>query len=435
MSFGTEACKKSLATLAEKNPAGIMLRAYCAFGTLAAPIISVALGVRRAFGREHPEKWQERFAISNEARPQGKLVWLNGVGLGEVLALRGLTGKMAQIDPELSFLITSMSRSSPLPIARNLPPRTIHQFLPIDCPKYVKKFLSHWRPDLAVWSEQDVWPCFVRELSGRKIPTAMVSARMNDASFEKRNKVRSLYADVYSKMDLVVAQDNTSAENLEKLGASGKVEICAPIKAACAPLADDDELREKTMRATKGRFVWLAASTHADDEQTLLDAQSKAKEKKDHPLLIIAPRKPNRAMLIQEACEKEGLKATLRTKGAPSQDDDVYIADSIGEMGAWFRMATVSFIGGTFGKVGGHNPWEAAQLGSVVLYGPNVANFKPDYLYFEKAGAAIKVESPRQIVEALCDPNLEKISAKAQRLVSRVADETEGLAQRLVDLM
>lgn len=434
MTFGGAACRKCSTTLAEDAATGGLLRAYCALGSLAGPLAPAALRLRLLRGREHPQRWREKLGRTDAARPEGNLVWLHGVGMGEVLALRGLIAVLASRDANLSFLVTSMSRDSAVPLARNLPPRTVHQYLPLDCKSFVARFLDHWRPDLSVWSEQDIWPCMVREAHARKIPLAYVSARIRARSYARRRKARSLYRDVLSRFGLVLAQEDESARHLEGLGAPGKVDTCSPLKASCPPLADDPGLSSQMKKAVAGRFAWLAASTHEADEQVALEAQQKLAEKDRGALLVLAPRDPKRGESILKACEKMGMPASLRSKSMPAPRDLVFVADSFGEMGTWFRIAKAALIGGTFGDVGGHNPWEAAQLGCAVLHGPNVDNFRPDFAAFASADAARKVASAEDVADALSDPGLEKASDNARKLAAQVADDTGHLAGRLMEL-
>jgi 3-deoxy-D-manno-octulosonic-acid transferase len=188
---------------------------------LAAPI----LRYRLSRGKEDPARWREKLGEPTARRPGGRLAWLHAVGLGEVLALRGLIAEMADRAPDLSFLVTSTARSAALATARNLPPRTIHQFLPLDLPGPRRRFLDHWRPDLSVWAEQDLWPGLVADTAARGIPLALVNARMNAASYRRRASARGLYAQLLRSFDLVAAQDEGTARHLEALGAFAPVPV------------------------------------------------------------------------------------------------------------------------------------------------------------------------------------------------------------------
>ncbi len=421
--------------MTEGASTGAALRGYCALGALAAPLAPFVLRARLARGREDPDRWREKLARTEAARPEGRLAWLHGVGIGEVMALRGLVGAMADLDGDLSFLVTSMSRTSLAPLSRNMPPRTVHQFLPLDAPQFVSRFLDRWRPDLAVWSDQEIWPCFVRTAHGRGIPQAWVSARVTEDSYERRSRAKGLHADVLSRLSLVVPSSDASARRLGRLGAAGPLETCGPMKAASPPLADVTEVREGFRAAAGNRLVWLAASTHEADEPVALDAHAEVMKADGRVLLVVVPRDPKRGRSVLDECERRGLAASLRSESMPREADAVFVADSFGEMGAWMREAKVTLVGGTFGETGGHNPWEPALLGSAVAYGPNVSNFTQDFAAFDRAGAAVRVSGAAELAAAVTDPALGSMRKEAGELARRVAADTTRVAERLVGMV
>ena len=390
---------------------------------------------RRKRGKEHPERWREKGADQMAPRPAGPLIWMHAVGLGEVLALRGLIEAMAEARPDLHFLVTSSARASGEVFDRNRPPRTIHQYLPLDVPVFRKRFLDHWRPDLAVWAEQDLWPGFVVETGRRGIPLAMINARMNARAFASRRKVGSLYADLYRRFAFVAAQDATTADHLRALAPGLEVAVTGSLKAACAPLADSPERPELETRLA-GRRPWCAASTHAEDERIALAVQARRISADPASLLILAPRLPARAREIALDCEAHGLTYAFRSEGQlPAPGTAVWIADSFGEMGLWYRLCPVSLIGGSFGPVQGHNPWEAVRLGSAVLHGPNTANFAADYAQLESAGGTQLVTDAAALDAALDAPDLRDIAARASALQESAAGGIITLRDRLLDLM
>ncbi|MDP4032174.1 MAG: glycosyltransferase N-terminal domain-containing protein, partial [Pseudorhodobacter sp.] len=205
--------------MAEPVPTGLALRAYLAVSPLIALAGPLVLRRRLARGKEDPARMAEKRGHASAERPGGRLICLHAVGLGEVLALRGLIGAMARHDADLHFLITSSARSSAQVIGANLPPRTQHQYLPLDAPSYLRRFLDHWQPDLSVWAEQELWPGAVVAAHARGIPLALVNARMTDAGFARRAKARGLYGDLLARFALITAQDSRSADHLSALGA------------------------------------------------------------------------------------------------------------------------------------------------------------------------------------------------------------------------
>jgi 3-deoxy-D-manno-octulosonic-acid transferase len=415
---------------------GPWIGAWTATGHALSPFAAPILRYRLARGKEDPARWREKLGEPATPRPRGRLAWLHAVGLGEVLALRGLIAEMADRAPDLSFLVTSTARSAALATARNLPPRTIHQFLPLDLPGPRRRFLDHWRPDLSVWAEQDLWPGLVADTAARGIPLALVNARMNAAAYRRRARARGLYAPLLRSFDLIAAQDSATARHLEALGAPAPVPVAGSLKPAAPPLADDPAARAEMEAALGPRPLWLAASTHAEDEAVALTAHRAIAEAAPEVLLLLVPRQPARGLEIAEAARAAGLSPALRSEGAlPDPATQVYIADTIGELGLWYRLAPAALIGGSFGPVNGHNPWEPARLGCAILHGPNTANFAADYAALHAAGAARLVRTAPDIAAALADPGLARMAETAGALADTHAEGARDLARVLVGLM
>lgn len=380
------------------RPNGLVLGAYLAASHVV-PLFAPALLRRRlAKGKELPHRWREKLGEATLPRPDGPVVWLHAVGLGETMALRGLIAAMADRMPRVEFLVTSTTRASAEVFSANLPPRTRHQFLPLDAPRYLRRFLDHWRPSLSIWAEQDLWPGAVVATAARGIPLALVNARMNDAAFARRHRFRGLFANLYSRFALVAAQDPETARHLHALGASD-VRVTGSLKAAAPALAADPAALARAKAALGDRRPILLASSHVEDEAVVLAVLTTIQPR---PLLVIAPRDPVRGGEIADKAGKFGLTATRRSlRQGPT--GDVWIADTFGEMGLWYRLCPVSVIGGTFGPTEGHNPWEAAALGSAILYGPRTANFADDFSTLFGAGAALAVTAEALPISLLAD--------------------------------
>lgn len=409
------------------EPMGLGLRAYMALSRaipLAAPML---LKRRLARGKELPARWQEKLGLTALPRPEGPVIWLHAVGLGEVLALRGLIASMAAEAPQAEFLVTSTTRGSALVLAGNLPPRTRHQFLPLDAPRYVGRFLDHWRPALSVWAEQDLWPGAVVATARRGIPLALISARMNADAFARRWHWRGLYADLFARFRLIEAQDAGTAAHLAALGVKG-VRLGSSLKAAAPELAADPVALGLAREALAGRRAVLLAASHPEDEAALFTA---LREWEAAPVVLIAPRDPGRGAEIAARAAEHGLTTTRRSKGE-GPEAPIWIVDTIGEMGLWYRLCPVSLIGGSFGATEGHNPWEAAALGSAVLHGPRVANFAGDYaaLHAEAAALPVFVES---LAAALSQDQAE-LSRRASALSKAARGSLVPLAGELLAL-
>ena len=412
---------------------GLALRAYLA-ASRAIPLLAPAILRRRLErGKEDPDRWQEKLGRPALARPNGRLVWLHAVGLGEVLALRGLIEAMARHDAGLSFLVTSTARSSAKVAGANLSARTVHQFLPLDAPRYLARFLDHWRPDLAVWSEQDLWPGAVAAAHARGIPQAFVNARITAASARRRGVATALYRDTLSRFALIAAQEDGTAMRLKDLGAAS-VTITGSLKSAAPPLSADPVVLAQLRDRLAGRKVWVAASTHPGDETEAIWA---ARAFRDDPaeLLILVPRDPARSGEVRAHLAREGLSFASRSAGeAPGPETSVWLADTFGELGLWYRLADRALIGGGFNAIGGHNPWEAACLDTAILHGPDIANFAADYAALHAADAAREV-APGALTDALRAPDLPQVALRARTLVDGARGALDPLATDLVALM
>jgi len=397
---------------------GALLAGYLAVTAALAPFGTPHLRKRLFKEKEDPARWREKLGEPGAARPEGPLVWMHAVGLGEVLALRGLIAAMAVERADLSFLVTSSALTSARAFAGQLPPRTQHQFLPLDLPGPVERFLTHWRPDLSIWAEQDLWPRAVVAAAARGVPLALVNARMNERAFTSRRRAGGLYRDLFRRFSLIAAQDPDTARHMSALGA-GEVAVTGTLKAAAPPLAVDEVELARMRGALAGRRVWLAASTHPRDEAVALAAHAWLMKRDPGAVLILAPRDPGRGIVVP--------MPVARRSAGEAPGPGVYLANTIGEMGLWYRLARVALIGGGFG-IGGHNPWEAARLGCAVLHGPGVENFAQDYKDLHAEAAAREVTRADDLVAALDDPGLPAMGERGRALALSRDNDLSRLA-------
>ena len=381
---------------------------------------------RLRINKEHPERWTERLGQPSADRPDGRLIWLHAVGLGEVLSLRGLVHRMADLS-DAHFLITSGTNAAGKALGDNMPPRTQHQFLPLDAPYYRAAFLDHWRPDLCVWAEQDIWPGFVLDCHARGIPQAHVVSRMTAQSWRKKLRFAAAYRYIYGRMRLITTYDRNTQRLLKSFGVTG-APITGPIKPTAPPLqCDADELAR--MRAVLGdRFVWITAPSHPADEALARAAHARLRAQRPDALLIIAPRYPRREFAFDEP-------HAVRSRGEmPGPEHQIYLADTFGDLGLLYRLARAALIGGTNDDVEGHSPWEAINLGTAILHGPRVKNFKADYAELHMAGAAQRVTTPDMIVAALTG-DLDARISKGEKALAGYRAATDALARDLLALV
>ncbi len=417
---------------------GWQLRSYLALRVVLQPVMRAVVARRVARGKDDPTRAQEKLGQAGLARPEGPLIWLHAVGLGEVLALRPLLQVMGELAPEAHFLVTSTARSSAQVLGQNLPPRVMHQFLPLDGPTYVARFLDHWRPDLSIWSEQDLWPGAIVDIAGRGIPLAYINARISQDGFERRHKVRSGFKDLMQMFAFVAAQEPTSADYLKRLGAVAP-QVMPSLKPAAAPLNVNTEALDELRGALANRRCWVAASSHVPDEAVAIAAQKEVLKTDPDALLIVAPRAPERGAEICQALAGAGVSFAQRSCGQMVEKrHQVYVADTLGELGLWYRLAQVALIGGSFGNTEGHNPWEAIVLGCPVMCGPNTANFTQDYRQLEAEGLAHRVaddaQAARQLADRVTGGQHTAATTRATQLVLEAQQALKPLARQLLSL-
>jgi 3-deoxy-D-manno-octulosonic-acid transferase len=403
----------------------LTLRAYLAATHVVPFLAKLHLKKRIARGKEHPTRWTEKLGQPSVARPDGILIWLHAVGLGEVLSLRGLIAQMASIT-DAHFLVTSSTLAGASAFSQNMPPRTIHQFLPLDAPNYRHAFLDHWQPDLCIWAEQDLWPGFVTTLANRRIPQAMISARMTKGSFHNKARLHSFFAHLYKQMALITAYDQDTAKSLNYLGAE-KVTVSGSLKPS-APALSHDPLDLAALQSTiRARFTWITAPSHLADEVLAIAAHKRLRTQIPDAFLIIAPRFPNRKITPDMSTKR-------RSKGEmPTANTAIYLADTLGELGLFYCLAKAAFIGGTNDSTEGHSPWEAANLHTAIIHGPCTANFKADYDLLHAENAAICVTTEQSLANALSQDLSTQIT-NAERAIAGQHAVIKNLAQDLVAL-
>jgi 3-deoxy-D-manno-octulosonic-acid transferase len=385
---------------ASSSRSGLWLRTYRTVTSYARPAAPLLLGLRARWGKEEPQRRNERLGRPRIKRPTGRLAWFHAASVGETNAILPLIAALAKERPSLSFLLTTGTVTSAKLAALRLGPRAVHQYAPLDAPEFVASFLDHWRPDLAVFTESEIWPNLILESSARGIPLALVNGRMTKRSFRRWRRNPSFARPLFSRFDLVLTQNEALARRFAKLGAptavsAGNLKVDAP-----PPVVDDAELGH-LRPALQGRPILIAACTHEGEEAVIADAHQQLAASVPGLCTILAPRHPQRGGAIAEMLKGRGLSVARRTLGQlPDRTSDVYLADTIGELGMLYKVAPVAFIGGSLVDRGGHNPVEAMRLGAVVLVGPHWQNFPDAYGALIKSGGALVVHSPAEIAEA-----------------------------------
>ena len=347
-----------------------MLPLYKSSMTLGSPVIDLVLARRVRQGKEDARRLAERRGQAALPRPDGRLVWVHAVSVGESITALGLIERLLRTSPDLHVLVTTGTVSSAGVLADRLPERASHQFIPIDRPAWVRRFLEHWRPDLAIVMESDFWPALLMIAHERGIPIVAANARMSTRSFDRWRLVRGISRPVFSALDLVLATSSRQAGQFRALGAR-RISVPGNLKRAADPLPLDEAEAAGLARAIGSRRIWLAASTHAGEDEAIFSAHRQLLERHPDLLVILAPRHPERGPAIADQARAHGMTVARRAASEPIGPDlNLYIADTFGEMSLFFHVASVVFVAGSLVPVGGHNPVEPAHFDCAILFGP-----------------------------------------------------------------
>jgi 3-deoxy-D-manno-octulosonic-acid transferase len=366
-----------------------------------APLVVAYLKQRRKRGKEHPVRFRERQGVSSAPRPCAPLVWMHAASVGEATAILGLIERLLQSRPELEILITTGTVTSACLLESRLPARARHQFVPADLPHWIARFLDHWQPDLALWVESELWPNLVLATHARGIPMVLVNGRLSERSYRRWRWWPGLIGPVLSAFNLCLAQDEDQAARFRLLGAR-QVRTVGDLKAAAVALPINRSELLQLHGWIGSRPVWLAASTHDGEEQ--IAARVHRHLAAEHPdlLTIIVPRHPARGDTISAMLTGEGLRIACRSRQEPvTRETDIYLADTMGELGHFYRLAGIAFIGGSLVAKGGHNPFEAARLGCAVLHGPDMSNCAGMAAGLAAGGAAETVSGAAELAQAV----------------------------------
>jgi 3-deoxy-D-manno-octulosonic-acid transferase len=382
----------------------------------------------------------EKLGHATAPREDGTLIWFHGASVGESLSVLALISRMGVALPDAHFLLTSGTATSAKLIARRLPPRCVHQFAPLDAPGPLRRFLQHWQPEAAVFVESELWPQMLRRTHASGARMALVNARLSQKSIRSWKKRPRLARYIFEVFDLILTQNDAMAQVMEDLGAPAeRVTKGFNIKALSDPLPIDEPLLKQIRGSLGTRPVWVASSTHRGEEKIVLKAHARLLKTVPDACLILAPRHPDRGTEVRDLIAAEGLSYTRRTR-EEAASAQVFLADTMGELGTWYALADIVFLGGSLYPIGGHNPFEVAQSGAAVLSGNHVTNFAETFSAMEAAGAARLVadaeDLARQVEELLEDSHLrESARTAAGAFVERQTGRLDDLAADLVEVL
>jgi len=398
------------------------LTIYGAATALIQPLAPAVLRRRARRGKEDPERIGERLGVASTPRPQGVLVWLHGASVGESLSLLPLIEAIAAARPDVALLVTSGTRTSADLLASRLPPGVIHQYAPVDTPSAVRRFLSHWRPDLGLLVESELWPNLLLAAHAQGARIALLSAKLSPSSLRGWLRAPQSARALLGVFHLILAKDQAAAEAFAQLGVT--VGGLGDLKFGAERLPVDPAALAAAQAAFGARPVVLAASTHPGEDEIILDAYAAARAGAPDALLVIVPRHPERGLGVAALAWARGLSVAVRSLDESPDEAAVYVADTLGELGLWFRLARLAVMGGSFvSGIGGHNPLEPARLCCPFASGPQVGNWAGAYRdlwrVLDDGPLTSRVELGRRIVRALSgDPEAAGRAAEARAYVA-----------------
>ena len=416
---------------------------YVVVTVLLAPFVAWA-EIRRLRKQGMPAlRAHERMGHASQPRSgSGYLIWFHAASVGESLSVLALIAKMGELLPRAHFLITTGTPTSAQLVADRMPPRTVHQFAPLDARGPLSRFLRHWRPDAAIFVESELWPRMLRMTHEWGTPMALVNARLSAKSRAAWARQPALAAYIFEAFDLILTQNDEMAQAMVDMHApADRVARGTNLKSLSAPLPTDPAVLAQARAALKGRPVWVAASTHPGEEGIVLAAH--AALRRDHPdlMLILIPRHPDRSDEVAGLIRQQGLSFAVRSQDAwPRSGEAVYLADTLGELGNWYALTDVVFLGGSLQPIGGHNPFEVVQAGAAVLSGPHVTSFAETYADMRDTGAAEIVEDAETLTRAvhgLLQGGATRDAAlqAAETIVRNKSDALGSIAARLIHIL
>ncbi|EKF17628.1 lipid IV(A) 3-deoxy-D-manno-octulosonic acid transferase [Nitratireductor pacificus] len=363
-----------------------ILTAYRWAGAAAFPVIGGYIVWRAGKGKEDRARRHERYGQAGRPRPDGPLIWMHAASVGETVAVIGLIEHLLSYG--INIVLTTGTVTSAKVADERLDDRVIHQYVPLDLKPAVSRFLNHWKPDLAVMAESEIWPMTILELGARHVPQVLVNGRLSDRSFASWSKRPYLAEALFENLAHVVAQSEVDGERFRALGAR-PVTVSGNMKVDTSAPPVDRQSLERLQRGIGVRRTWAAVSTHEGEETIAADVQQKLKQRHPDLLTIVVPRHPERSNDLEKEFLARGLKVARRSRNDPvTAETDILLGDTIGEMGLYLRLTEIAFVGRSLVQEGGQNPIEPARLGTAVLAGCNVQNFRDAYRRLIDSGGA-----------------------------------------------
>ena len=412
---------------------------YRLLTTLGAPIAKRT--ARKRFDARHgpAERFSERLGHASLKRPAGKMLWMHTVSVGEFLSILDLVQELTNTG--VHVLVTTTTSSAADLAAQRLPNGVLHQFSPLDTPQSTQRFLSHWHPDLAVFVESEIWPNQIVMTKDQGIPLALINARLSARSLKKWNKGPKTARALLTRFDKIMTQTEATRAALQDLGApSDRLTVTGDMKSAAAALPFDEGTAQTLRISIADRPLWVASSSHAGEDPFISAAHHLVIKSNPNALLILAPRHPERGDDVEALLKKDGWTTARRSKGEPiTADTQVYLADTLGEMGLWYNLAPVVFIAGSFTAVGGHNPYEPAHFDCAILHGPQYTNFELAYGTMHAEDACVEVQDAEALGNTVTNlfgsEQLKALQSNAKTYITGAQNARDTVSKALISLI
>lgn len=414
---------------------------YSGLFYLAVPFILARLSWRSIKAPAYRQRWAERFGLYAVPEDSGG-IWFHAVSVGEAEAAFPLIRLLAERHPASPVLVTTTTPTGSARVRAVLGDSVQHVYLPYDLPGSVERFLEHFKPHLAVVMETEIWPNLFRACGDRRIPLAIVNARLSERSARGYRRLPGLTRDCLSSVGLVAAQTQADADRFIQIG--GKPEtVCVTgnIKFDLnQPEGWAEDAAQRRQLLFGGRPVLIAGSTHEGEDQPVLVAFAAARQQFQDLALVIAPRHPERFHAVATLCGAQGFRVVRRSQGVPLGDADVFLLDTLGELKQFYAVSDLAFVGGSLVPVGGHNVLEPASAGVPVLFGPHLFNFLEVSRCLLEAGGAVKIQDGRElgqaVIELLDAPHRRaQMGSQARQFVEQGRGALKRVADRLESLL
>ena len=371
------------------------------------PIIVI---IRIIKNKEDKFRFKEKFCLFSKKRGSGKLIWFHGSSVGEILSVVPVIKKYENDKSISKILITSSTLSSSRVLEKIKFKKTIHQFYPIDHVFFSKKFLNHWKPDVAIFLESEVWPSMFKSIKNENILLILLNARITKKSFDRWNKIKKFSNSIFSLVDKAYSQNLETNYYLKKLNVKD-IKSIGNLKFIEHDMLEINHSDKKLFSQFKKFKTFVAASTHNTEELFAAKTHILLKKKIKNIITIIIPRHIDRVDQIISQISELGLNVVSHKSNKKKLSNiDIYVVDTFGESKKFYKLATTVFLGGSIIKRGGQNPLEPARFGAKILHGPNIDNFKDVYKYLNQLKISSTINSPQQCANSIIyKKNMKKV--------------------------